>query len=79
MKKMMKLTIAICDDNKLVLENEKTLIEETLKEMGMPYKMDKYQNPENLIKNAWQYDVVFLDERKTEIWVRIGIETVGEQ
>lgn len=53
MKKMMKLTIAICDDNKLVLENEKTLIEETLKEMGMPYKMDKYQNPENLIKNAW--------------------------
>ena len=58
---MMKLTIAICDDNKLVLENEKTLIEETLKEMGMPYKMDKYQNPENLIKNAWQYDVVFLD------------------
>lgn len=50
MKKMMKLTIAICDDNKLVLENEKTLIEETLKEMGMPYKMDKYQNPENLIK-----------------------------
>ena len=129
MKKMMKLNIAICDDNKLVLENEKTLIEETLKEMGMPYKMDKYQNPENLIKNAWQYDVVFLDvemdevngivaaessqyqqgmfavfrnqprglyglcyervcvqilgkayvERKTEIWVRIGIETVGEQ
>ena len=27
---MMKLTIAICDDNKLVLENEKTLIEETM-------------------------------------------------
>ena len=127
MKKMMKLNIAICDDNKLVLENEKTLIEETLKEMGMPYKMDKYQNPENLIKNAWQYDVVFLDvemdevngimaaesiqqgmfavfrnqprglyglcyervciqilgkayvERKTEIWVRVGGETVGEQ
>lgn len=123
---MMKLNIAICDDNKLVLENEKTLIEETLKEMGMPYKMDKYQNPENLIKNAWQYDLVFLDvemdevngivaaesihnvtvifrnqsrglyglcyervcvqilgkayvERKTEIWVRISIETVGEQ
>ena len=125
---MMKLNIAICDDNKLVLENEKTLIEETLKEMGMPYKMDKYQNPENLIKNAWQYDLVFLDvemdevngivaaesihnvnkeclfrnqsrglyglcyervciqilgkayvERKTEIWVRVGGETVGEQ
>ena len=50
MKKMMKLTIAICDDNKLVLENEKALIEETLKEMRIPYKMDKYQNPENLIK-----------------------------
>ena len=32
MKKMMKLNIAICDDNKLVLDNEKTLIEETLKE-----------------------------------------------
>ena len=58
---MMKLNIAICDDNKLVLENEKALIEETLKEMRIPYKMDKYQNPENLIKNAWQYDVVFLD------------------
>lgn len=64
---MMKLTIAICDDNKLVLENEKTLIEETLKEMGMPYKMDKYQNPENLIKNAWQYDVVFLDVEMDEV------------
>lgn len=64
---MMKLNIAICDDNKLVLENEKTLIEETLKEMGMPYKMDKYQNPENLIKNAWQYDVVFLDVEMDEV------------
>ena len=41
MKKIMKLNIAICDDNKLVLENEKALIEETLKEMGIPYKMDK--------------------------------------
>ena len=30
MKKMMKLTIAICDDNKLVLENEKALIEENV-------------------------------------------------
>lgn len=50
MKKMMKLTIAICDDNKLVLENEKTLIEETLKEMGMPYKMDKYQILKILLK-----------------------------
>ena len=72
MKKMMKLTIAICDDNKLVLENEKTLIEETLKEMRIPYKMDKYQNPENLIKNAWQYDLVFLDVemKSTELWRR---------
>ena len=52
MKKMMKLNIAICDDNKLVLDNEKTLIEETLKEMRIPYKMDKYQNPENLIKKC---------------------------
>ena len=73
MKKMMKLNIAICDDNKLVLENEKALIEETLKEMGIPYKMDKYQNPENLIKNAWQYDLVFLDvemDEVTELWRR---------
>lgn len=64
---MMKLNIAICDDNKLVLDNEKTLIEETLKEMRIPYKMDKYQNPENLIKNAWQYDVVFLDVEMDEV------------
>lgn len=64
---MMKLNIAICDDNKLVLDNEKTLIEETLKEMGIPYKMDKYQNPENLIKNAWQYDLVFLDVEMDEV------------
>ena len=70
MKKIMKLNIAICDDNKLVLENEKALIEETLKEMGIPYKMDKYQNPENLIKNAWQYDLVFLDVESTELWRR---------
>ena len=68
MKKIMKLNIAICDDNKLVLDSEKTLIEETLKEMGIPYKMDKYQNPENLIKNAWQYDLVFLES--TELWRR---------
>ena len=53
MKKMMKLNIAICDDNKVVLENEKTLIEETLKEMGMPYKMDKYQNPEMHGNTMW--------------------------
>ena len=67
MKKIMKLNIAICDDNKLVLDSEKTLIEETLKEMGIPYKMDKYQNPENLIKNAWQYDLVFLDVEMDEL------------
>ena len=36
MKRMMKLNIAISDDNKLVLYNEKTLNEETLKEMGIP-------------------------------------------
>ncbi len=57
MKKMMKLNIAICDDNKLVLENEKALIEETLKEMGMPYKMDKYQNPET---TKWPRDLKLL-------------------
>ena len=76
MKKMMKLNIAICDDNKLVLENEKTLIEETLKEMGMPYKMDKYQNPENLIKNAWQYDVVFLDVEMDEVNGIVAAESI---
>ena len=38
MKKIMKLNIAICDDNKLVLDSEKTLIEETLKEMGKSYQ-----------------------------------------
>ena len=73
---MMKLNIAICDDNKLVLENEKTLIEETLKEMGMPYKMDKYQNPENLIKNAWQYDLVFLDVEMDEVNGIVAAESI---
>ena len=66
---MMKLTIAICDDNKLVLENEKTLIEETLKEMGMPYKMDKYQNPENLIKNAWHKECLLFFVTNHEVYM----------
>ena len=73
---MMKLNIAICDDNKLVLDNEKTLIEETLKEMGIPYKMDKYQNPENLIKNAWQYDLVFLDVEMDEVNGIVAAESI---
>ena len=73
---MMKLNIAICDDNKLVLENEKALIEETLKEMGIPYKMDKYQNPENLIKNAWQYDLVFLDVEMDEVNGIVAAESI---
>lgn len=34
MKKIMKLNIAICDDNKLVLENEKALIEENVERDG---------------------------------------------
>ena len=76
MKRMMKLNIAICDDNKLVLDNEKTLIEETLKEMGIPYKMDKYQNPENLIKNAWQYDMVFLDVEMDEVNGIVAAESI---
>lgn len=50
MKKMMKLTIAICDDNKLVLENEKALIEETLKEMRIHTKWTNTKIPKILLK-----------------------------
>ena len=58
------------------MENEKTLIEKTLKEMGIPYKMDKYQNPEKLIKNAWQYDLVFLDVEMDEVNGIVAAESI---
>lgn len=42
----------------------------------MPYKMDKYQNPENLIKNAWQYDLVFLDVEMDEVNGIVAAESI---
>ena len=75
MKKMMKLNIAICDDNKLVLDNEKHWLKKRWRDENT-IQNGQIPNPENLIKNAWQYDLVFLDVEMDEVNGIVAAESI---
>lgn len=69
------LRIAICDDEKLFLKQEKELIAKILDESNNEYEIDKYTSGKALLKNKEKiakYDIVFLDVDMNEI---DGLET----
>lgn len=55
------MNIAVCDDNKETLIQESSLIDSVLSEQDIEHSMDKFINPESLLKSEKLYDIVFLD------------------
>lgn len=57
----MKLTIAICDDNKIALDSEAKVISDSLSKQKITYSIDKFNNAEALLNSSISYDIVFMD------------------
>lgn len=55
------LNIAICDDDKIDLRQEKELIEEVLAEMEYEYTIDSYSKADELLNASQNYHIIFLD------------------
>lgn len=68
----MKLTVAVCDDNNIELNNEAKFISKILNEKGITNTVKKYDTPEKLLSSSAPYDIVFLDVEMDEL---NGIET----
>ena len=62
---MMK--IAICDDDINALNSEAELVESLLKEKGITYTLDKFNEPKKLWNTIKTYDMIFLDIEMDEI------------
>ena len=69
----MKLAIAICDDDKVALDEETNLIAKILSEKNIKGTVKRFSAPENLLASPVQYDIIFLDVEMGEL---NGIETV---
>lgn len=68
----MKLAIAICDDDKVALDEETNLIAKILSEKNIKGTVKRFNSPENLLASPVQYDIIFLDVEMGEL---NGIET----
>ena len=68
----MKLAIAICDDDKVALDEETNLIAKILSEKNIKGTVKRFSAPENLLASPVQYDIIFLDVEMGEL---NGIET----
>lgn len=71
----MRLRIAVCDDNKVVLEDEAKLIAKVLNKKNINNIVKCFENPESLLSSSMIYDIVFLD---VEIGILNGIKTAEE-
>jgi DNA-binding LytR/AlgR family response regulator len=71
----MKLRIAICDDEKAVLDSEANIIENVLLKNGIFNTVEKFNDPQLLLKSAIPYDIIFLDIKMDSI---NGIEVAKE-
>lgn len=63
----MTLYIALCDDERETLENEKRLIQNIFKEKGVVFELATYCSPIELLKSKTVYDLVFLDIEMSEM------------
>ncbi len=55
------LKIAVCDDEKIMLQSMQELLESYANQNGIHFYIDSYLNGHTMIKNWNQYDIVFLD------------------
>lgn len=68
----MKINIAVCDDNRIVLDDETQLIVKVLSEKNIENTVTKFDTPEKLLKSPEIFDIIFLD---VEMAGLNGIET----
>lgn len=67
----MKLQIAICDDEKIILEN----IRERLLQYKPEYAIDLYQSGKKLLEAKKEYDLIFLDIEMPEMdGMKVAVE-----
>ena len=72
------IKIAICDDEKVIINRLRGYIEKYIKKAGLPYKIDIYQSGEEfaaLEKAMSGYDIVFMDVNMKEM---DGIKTAED-
>lgn len=72
------IKIAICDDEKVIIDRLRGYIEKYIKKAGLPYKIDIYQSGEEfaaLEKAMSGYDIVFMDVNMKEM---DGIKTAED-
>lgn len=68
------MRIAICDDEKLALEQTHNIVKAVFEEMALKYFIDIYIDSNELLQNKDQYDIFFLDIElkdtgKNGVWV----------
>lgn len=68
----MKLNIAICDDNEIILNDEYNMVKSVLDEEGIASSIHKFVTPSELLKSTKKYDIFILD---VEMEGMTGIET----
>lgn len=61
MREEIQMRIAICDDEKIALDQTHNIVKRVFDDMHLKYFIDVYTDPEELLQNKNQYDVVFLD------------------
>ena len=74
LKEEMEMRIAICDDEKIALEQTCNIVKDVFDEMHLKYFIDVYMDANELLQNKDQYDIVFLDielkdSDKNGVWV----------
>ena len=57
----MTLCIALCDDDKIALNNELRLIKDVLNEKKIKHSIDIFSSPQKLLQSDTVYDIIFLD------------------
>lgn len=72
---MDKIQIALCDDEKHILEQLKTMLETLLNEKSIPYEIDCFLSGIDLLEYAEKFDLVFLDIEMQEMdGIEAGLE-----
>ena len=63
----MTLYIALCDDDKITLNNEVAIIKDVLDEKNIEYVIDTYGSPQELLRSDTSYNIIFLDIEMDEM------------
>lgn len=58
---IMNLSIGICDDDKLVLDNEKKLVHDILNEKNINHTIKTFNSSNELLNDEGAYDILFMD------------------